>query len=75
MFGELNELDGRTVKHDCRGANWTMKICDAIESASEGDELLVATEAARELAEGARDRLRPGLGLAFRVEELPDPFA
>jgi len=51
-----------------------MKICDAIESAEEGDEVLVATRAAAELAERARDRLRPGLGLVFQVEELPNPF-
>lgn len=62
------------MRHDCRGGNWHMKIVAAIENASADDILLVATAAARESAEGARDRMRPRLELRFEVEQPPDPF-
>ncbi len=58
------------MKHDCRGGGWTMKIANAVNESSDGDTLLVANQAARDLAMRARDRMRPGLILEFEVEQL-----
>ncbi len=63
------------MKHDCRGGDWPTKVADAIELAADGDTLVVATDAAQELALGARDRMRPGLALVLQVEALDNPFA
>ncbi len=59
------------MRYDCRGSDWHAKIAYGIERASEGDTLVVGTDDARELAERALGRMRPGLTLRFKVEQLP----
>lgn len=62
------------MKHDARGANWHMKIADAIEAASDGDVVFVDSDAAAALGEGARQRMEPNKRLTFEVDPLLSCF-
>lgn len=59
------------MRRDCRGGGWTTKITEAIENASDGDILAVATDDAKELAQRAVARMRPGPELSFEIDQLP----
>lgn len=72
---EERKVKDPPMKHDCRGEGWLTKITNAIELASDGDTLVVASDAAQTLAFDARDRMRPGLDLVLQVEALENPSA
>jgi len=54
--------------------NWSQHLADAIERASDGDEIVVESEAAAEMARKAIQRMRPGLQVTFVIRPS-DPFA
>ena len=49
--------------------NWTMALADFIEQAQDGDVIVIASEAARELAQRAKNRMWPEKKIKFEVNE------
>ena len=63
------------MRHTIPAGNWPTALVDTIESAQDGDVIVVHTAAMQELAEGARQRMCPHKKLVFEVQPLSDPFA
>ncbi len=61
------------MRHTIPIGNWTMALADAIESAKDGDVIVVHNAAMKELAEGAYSRMFPSLwhphhSLTFEIQ-------
>lgn len=64
------------MKHIIPSGNWTTALADAIESAQDGDVIVVHNAAMLELAMRAQERMihARDTRLAFEIQPLPDPF-
>lgn len=56
------------MQHVVPAANGTMALADLIEKSSDGDEIIVSSEAMRELGERAHQRMCPTKTLTFTVK-------
>lgn len=69
MQGRAREGTERTMmEHKIPAGNWLMHLADVIEGANDGDVIIVATDAAREIARSAIKRMRPELDVRIVVE-------
>lgn len=57
------------MKHTIPTENWHLALADAIEAAADGDVIVVHNAAMKELAEDARERMRPDKQLTFEIDE------
>lgn len=48
--------------------DWLMKLCDALETSNNDDEIIVKTQAIKELAEMAKERICPDKNIIFIIE-------
>lgn len=62
------------MRHTIPTCNWPTALVDTIESAQDGDVIIVHTAAMQDLAEGARQRMCPHKNLVFEVQPPPDLF-
>ena len=58
------------MRYDVPAKNWTMVLADFIEQTQDGDVIVIASEAAKELAEKAKNRMCPEKKISFKIRDI-----